>query len=98
MYFCVDPPATALFAAIFLHEQIHLTQVVGSIFILFGMWITIKFGEEGEISENALGNNNVGSINATYKKYSLDEGEQKEMPSDIDDEEYGVGETSRLLS
>ena len=93
MYFCVDPPATALFAAIFLHEQIHLTQVIGSIFILLGMWITIKFGQEGEILEKALDNGDTGSINSTNNKYSFDSYSHKDLPGDTDDED----ETSRLL-
>lgn len=48
MYYCVDPPATALIAAIFLGESIHFNQVVGGLLIVIGMYFTIKFGEKKE--------------------------------------------------
>lgn len=46
MYYCVDPPATALVAAIFLGESIHFNQILGSLLIVVGMYLTIKFGEK----------------------------------------------------
>lgn len=51
MYFCIDPPATALFAAFFLNEKIHTRQIVGACFIIAGMWITIRFGEQEKMKE-----------------------------------------------
>lgn len=48
MYFCVDPPATALFAAVFLGEQIHTRQVIGGLLIVAGMVVTIRFGERDQ--------------------------------------------------
>ena len=96
MYFCVDPPATALFAAIFLHEQIHSTQAIGSILILFGMWVTIKHGEEGEISDDAKRDRNehIGSINGPAASDCLSVEQQEELNDDEDDE---IGETTSLL-
>ena len=100
MYFCVDPPATTLFAAIFLHEQIHTTQVVGSALILFGMWVTIKHGEEGEVVEDgkkALEDDaHVGSINALSTSNPLKLEEQPEFGGEEGEDD--VGETVSLLS
>ena len=48
MYFCLDPPATALIAAIFLGESLHFNQFVGAVLIIIGMYFTIKFGEKKE--------------------------------------------------
>ena len=46
MYFCLDPPATALLAFLYLGEEIHLNQIIGAILILSGMYMTIHFGEK----------------------------------------------------
>jgi drug/metabolite transporter (DMT)-like permease len=99
MYFCVDPPATALFAAIFLHEQIHTTQVIGSTLILFGMWVTIRHGEEGEelggrefIEDEA----HVGSINASAAANHLKFEEHGEFGGE--EAQYDVDETISLLT
>eukprot|EP00944_MAST-04C_sp_MAST-4C-sp1_P000258 g258.t1 len=46
MYFCLDPPATALLAYLYLSEEIHLNQIIGAVLILTGMYMTIHFGEK----------------------------------------------------
>ena len=46
MYFCLDPPATALLAFVYLGEQIHAPQVIGAALILLGMYMTIHYGEK----------------------------------------------------
>jgi|EP00505_MAST-04D_sp_SCG-Rhode-Island_P003253 drug/metabolite transporter (DMT)-like permease len=46
MYFCLDPPATALLAYVSLGEQIHFVQMCGGGLILSGMYMTIHYGEK----------------------------------------------------
>jgi drug/metabolite transporter (DMT)-like permease len=72
MYFCIDPPATALFAAIFLKESIHARQVIGGVLILFGMYVTIKFGENSSGGGGGGGGGGDGDENGSGKKISLD--------------------------
>jgi len=55
MYYCLDPPATASVAAIFLGESIHFNQVVGSLLILIGMSLTIYFGEKKKMDTEERG-------------------------------------------
>lgn len=54
MYYCIDPPATALVAAIFLGESIHFNQVLGGLLIVIGMYFTIKFGEKNKPKEQNI--------------------------------------------
>jgi drug/metabolite transporter (DMT)-like permease len=83
MYFCIDPPATALFAAIFLGESIHARQVIGGMLILVGMYVTIKFSEGNISKSKELENDAMEGITLEYN----DEDE---------DEEFG-GESGPLL-
>jgi drug/metabolite transporter (DMT)-like permease len=68
MYFCIDPPATALFAAIFLKESIHARQVVGGVLILFGMYVTIKFGESDSSIGGGKGDHKQEDIHLDFEE------------------------------
>ncbi len=91
MYFCIDPPATALFAAIFLGESIHLRQVVGAALILVGMWVTIRYGEENQIDQakklkdDGASKPNVGSLNDTTDRTRLQMMDDDEGDEDADE-------------
>ena len=85
MYFCVDPPATALFAAIFLGESIHARQVIGGALILVGMYVTIKFGE-GQATGSGHGKNGKdGGVTLEYNEDLEDFGEDDEDGFDVDE-------------
>jgi len=54
MYYCLDPPAVALIAALFLGESIHINQVIGSLLVLIGMYFTIHYGEKKKPIEKEI--------------------------------------------
>ena len=108
MYFCIDPPATALFAAIFLKESIHARQIIGGVLILFGMYVTIKFGEseggsgsDGESgkkgSGNALGNGEGESGRSTSSSSNTRNTGKDIFVDDEDEDALDMGESGPLL-
>jgi len=82
-------------AAIFLGESIHTRQVIGGVLIIFGMYVTIKFGEEPttlseeeertERSDIKYIRNNVEGENQRRMQY----GEYEEEYEDEYDDEEG---------
>ena len=83
-------------AAIFLGESIHTRQVIGGVLIIFGMYVTIKFGEEPttfseeeertERSDIKYIRNNVEGENQRRMQYGEYEEEYRRYEEEYDDE------------